>query len=407
MGIAVKIISVVLVTVMLAALMTGCTEQVSALVIAEKQDEVIQRNNEFAWELFKVLNKEDADENVFISPLSISTALTMTLNGANGTTEEAMKEALFYKGLDMAAINSGNKYLAERLTRMNKDVTIKIGNSIWIKDQFPVKKSFVDVNKDMFNALIENADFSKDSTVDKINKWIGNATEGMIDKMIDPPIPEDTLMYLINAVYFKGDWTKPFDPNRTFKGQFTTKDGQTKEMEMMTKSESMEYYEENGVKAVRLPYGKDKSVSMTLILPAENTDIDAFIQEMNVSKWNEIREGLIERNEVRLQIPKFKMEYGIKELEAALTELGMGEAFSDQADFSGIADARLAIGTVKHKAVIDVHEEGSEAAGVTVVGIRLTSVNIDMPQFIADRPFVFVIADDTDNNILFMGKMVQ
>jgi serine protease inhibitor len=112
MGIAVKIISVVLVTVMLAALMTGCTEQVSALVIAEKQDEVIQRNNEFAWELFKVLNKEDADENVFISPLSISTALTMTLNGANGTTEEAMKEALFYKGLDMAAINSGNKYLA-------------------------------------------------------------------------------------------------------------------------------------------------------------------------------------------------------------------------------------------------------------------------------------------------------
>ena len=157
-------------------------------------------------------------------------------------------------------------------------------------------------------------------------------------------------------------------------------------MDMMTKSESMEYYEENGVKAVRLPYGKDKSVSMTLILPAENTDIDAFIQEMNVSKWNEIREGLIERNEVRLQIPKFKMEYGIKELEAALTELGMGEAFSDQADFSGIADARLAIGTVKHKAVIDVHEEGSEAAGVTVVGIRLTSVNIDMPQFIADRP---------------------
>ncbi|HBN85496.1 MAG TPA: proteinase IV, partial [Clostridiales bacterium] len=404
MATAIKMISLFVGVIMLMTFMTGCTEQkVTAGVIAEKQDQVIERNNVFAWEMFKLLNKEDADENVFISPLSISTALTMTLNGANSSTEEAIKKALFYEGLDMSAINSGNKYLAERLTSIDKNITLNISNSIWVRDEFPVKKSFMDVNRDMFEAQVENIDFTKTDAAGKINRWIKDATEGMIEKMIDPPIPDNMIMYLINAIYFKGDWTKPFDPKMTFPGQFNGKDGKISDVEYMTKSEGMEYYENNGMKAVRLPYGKDKSASMVLILPDESVDIDTFIGELDLDTWNEIKSGLQQQSEVRLKMPKFKMEYGIKELKSSLVDLGMGEAFTNQADFTGISDTGVAIDTVMHKAVIDVHEKGSEAAAVTVVGIRTTSFMLDMPEFIADRPFVFVIADDVDQSILFMG----
>ena len=175
--ITIKIISLFVGVIMMMTFMTGCSEQkVSAGVVAEKQDQVIERNNEFAWELFKLLNKEDANENVFISPLSISTALTMALNGANGSTEEAIKKGLFYEGLDMSAINSGNKYLAERLQSIDKKITLNISNSIWVRDGFPVKKTFIDVNRDMFDAQVENLDFSKEDAAGE-SQVDQNATE--------------------------------------------------------------------------------------------------------------------------------------------------------------------------------------------------------------------------------------
>ncbi|HBN85503.1 MAG TPA: proteinase IV [Clostridiales bacterium] len=374
------------------------------MVQAQKQDQVVMGNTKFAVEIFKVLNREDKDKNIFISPLSISTALTMTLNGADSTTKEAMQEALFYKGLSMEEINSGNKYLYQYLMNMDKRVAVDIANSIWIKEGYPIKQPFIDINKDMFDAYVTELDFSKAQAADEINNWISDSTKGLIDRMIDPPIPADVVMYLINAIYFKGDWTVPFEEKKTFEKDFRGL-YETSKVDMMRRKGDVEYYSNDRLKAVRLPYGKSEAYSMYAILPDEESDINTLIEEFDINTWEKIRNGVKGRDEFELQIPKFTMEYGIKELKEALTELGMGEAFSGGADFLLMSDNGLMLDNVLHKAKIEVNEKGSTAAAATVVVVK-ESAKLDN-EFIADRPFLFVIADQTDGNILFMGKMIS
>lgn len=387
----------------LVVTLAGCSNSMN-LVQAQKQDEVVIGNTKFALELFKVLNREDDDKNIFISPLSISTALTMTLNGADGSTKDAMEEALFYKGLNLEQINAGSKYLFENLMNMDKQVTLNIANSIWIKAGYPIKQPFIDVNKDMFDAYITELDFSKPLAADEINNRISDSTKGMISKMINPPIPGDVVMYLINAIYFKGDWTVPFDAKKTYERDFYGKKGIVK-VDMMRRKGDVEYYSSDLLKAVRLPYGKKEAYSMYMILPDESSSIDGLIEEFDIGTWEEIRNGVRNREEFELQIPKFTMEYGIKELKEALTELGMGEAFSGGADFSLMSDNSLFLDHVLHKAKIEVNEKGSTAAAATVVVVKESAMLGN--EFIADRPFLFVITDKADGNILFMGKMIE
>lgn len=363
----------------------------------------IESDFRFAFDIFKELDKEDRDRNIFISPLSISTALTMAYQGSGTSTKEAMAKALGYTGIDDGKINESYKNLLTYLEQTDKKIELNISNSIWIREGESIKKDFLSINRDIYNASVTLLDFSKENAADQINQWISNATKKKIKKMVQTPIPSDIVMYLINAIYFKGDWTEQFDVKNTFSTQFHAGDGSIGEVMMMRRNGKVEYGQGDGFKAVRLPYGSGKT-AMYCILPEEDVPIDDFISSLDTDRWKVIKDSISEKDEVLLQLPRFKLEYGIKNLNSSLKTLGMGEAFSDTADFSGIRND-VRISRVLHKAVIEVNEKGSEAAAVTGVGVQVTSAVIKPLAFIADRPFVFVIADDKTGTILFMGKL--
>lgn len=365
---------------------------------------VVNGNSEFALNIFKELNGEDINKSILISPISISTALTMTYNGANSTTKEAMGKALGYKGIENTEVNQSYNKLLNHLENIDNKVELNIANSIWIREGEKIKEDFLQNNRSNFNAEISTLDFSKESSVNTINKWISDATKGKIDKMLEPPIDPGVIMYLINAIYFKGEWSTQFDTKNTYDHNFNTFKGNVQSVKMMNRKGKVEYMKDDDYKAVRLPYGNGNT-SMYCILPDEGVNINTFIENMSIEKWKAIRENITEVDDVVLKIPRFKLEYGIKELNDSLESLGMGEAFSDQADFSGIRED-LYISRILHKAVIEVNEKGSKAAAATVVEIKETSA-MEPIAFVADRPFMFIIADDTTGTILFMGKLLD
>ncbi len=391
--------------VILATLLLACSNnRVSKdYDISKISDSVIKANSEFAFNIFKKLNDEDVSENIFISPISISTALTMTYNGAETGTKLSMENTLGFTKLDRGLINESYKNLIGHLENLDKKINLNIGNSIWIREDQNINEEFKANNKTYFNAEVSALDFSDPSSAGTINDWIKDTTKGKIEKMVDSPIDPDVIMYLINAIYFKGQWREQFDPKQTSDAVFYTYDSSLQNVKMMNRQDTVEYGKGDGYKAVRLPYGSNKT-SMTIILPDEGIDINNYIKDLDMEKWVSIRDSIKEVDDVQLSIPKFKLEYGIKNLNNSLKALGMEEAFSEKADFSGIRP-ELFISRVLHKAVIEVNEEGSEAAGATVVEIRETAAPTERITFIADRPFVFFITDDTTNTLLFMGKV--
>lgn len=366
--------------------------------------EAVEGNSRFAFESFKQLDKEDREQNILISPLSISTALAMTYQGAGTTTKEAMAGVLGYTGIEDAQLKESYRNLIPYLNGLDDKVELNISNSLWVREGEEIKQDFLTANKDSFKASVTPLDFSKANAPDQINQWVSEATNKKIDKIISSPLPSDTIMYLINAIYFKGDWAEQFDSKNTAKAQFRAGNGSTNEVMMMSRTGKVEYGKGDDFQAVRLPYGSGKA-AMYCILPEKDQTINDFIATLDTGRWKGIKESIRERNEVNLQLPRFKLEYGIKNLNDSLTALGMGEAFTDKADFSGIGD-NVCISRVLHKAVIEVNEEGSEAAAATAVEMKRTSAGEPLA-FIADRPFLFVIADDQTGTILFMGKVYE
>lgn len=414
-----KLMSILLLLSILTGLTAGCSSGGSAQPVNEDPLDTSGRtvsttpdntafdfhkaNRRFAFDIFRQISEEDGNENIFISPLSISTALTMAYQGAGSTTKEAMAKALGYSGVSTEELNKSYRKLLDHLKKADKKVELNISNSIWIRDGVPVNEAFLKTNKSIFDTKAAVMDFSKDSTVDAINKWINESTKGRIQKMIEPPINGEVIMYLINAIYFKGQWSDRFDKDMTFSSIFNSGNGKKADVMMMSRKGTIEYASGDNYKAVRLPYGKGKT-AMYVVLPDEDVPMDEFVAGLQPDFWDELTGSLTKTDDVILQIPRFKLEYGIKELKDSLSVLGMGEAFSDEADFSGIRENTY-ISSVMHKAVIEVNEEGSEAAGVTAVEAKLTSA-AEPISFIADRPFIFAIADEDTGTILFLGKLV-
>jgi len=381
-------------------------------ISAEQSDELagsvdrnlVSANTGFGFDIFKELILEDKDKNIFISPLSILLALAMTYNGAVGDTNLAMAEALGFKGFDLEELNSGFHDLMVSIRNADSDIELAIANSIWHKLGFKAKEDFVERNKKYFSSEVNEIDFAAPEAVDTINGWIEEATKGKIEKMLSE-IPPDVVMYLINAIYFKGNWTYPFDENLTSDDDFYLLDGSTKKVHMMTQEENFPYYRGDNFSGVRIPYGQEK-MAMYIILPDEGTGVDSVIESLDAERWNEIKDSFYGK-EVSLTMPKYKMEYGIKSLNDALAELGMRIAFGPGADFSGISPD-IFISRVLHKAVIEVNEKGSEAAAATVVEMITSMPEVEeIIEFRVDRPFLFVIADDRTGSILFMGKVVE
>lgn len=367
-------------------------------------EQFIEGNNRFAWDILRELNHEDEGENVFISPISISTALSMTYQGAQGNTKDEMGKVLGYGDMDDETLRESYREFLKYLVAMDPEIDLNIANSIWYREGEAIEEEFLEVNREVFDALVEELDFSDEEAADIINAWIEDATEGKIEEMLDGPIPGNVIMYLINAIYFKGDWTVPFEEEQSFDAIFNASSGEQQEITMMRRNGSVEYGEGEDYQTVRLPYGEEENTAMYVILPKdEGQDINEFLGTMDEEKWQDIRGSVSSSDDVELQIPRFEMEYGIKSLKNALIRLGMEEAFDMYANFDGIRPG-IFIEDVLHKAVIEVNEQGSEAAAATVVIVAESAV-MDPPSFIADRPFLFVIANEEADSILFMGKV--
>lgn len=369
---------------------------------------VVTANTQFGFDLFNDIRKTEQDKNIFISPLSISIALAMTLNGASGETEQAMTNTLQLQGLDSESINTGYAGLRHALQTSDPKVTLTIANSLWARQDVPFKQDFLQRNTQFFGAQVSTLDFTDPNTLTTINQWVNTNTNGKISKILDE-INQDMVLFLINAIYFKGTWQTEFDPSRTRDGTFYFATGGEKQIPMMTRSGDYPYYENYEAKfqAISLPYG-DGRMSMYIFLPYRESDLNTFLEGLNTENW-EAWTSQFHEQEVFLSMPKFKLEYE-KTLNNPLQSLGMGIAFAPGlADFSRMADLEvlgknLYIGEVLHKAVVEVNEEGTEAAAVTSVGVRATSAP---PEFMANRPFFFAIRDNETKTVLFMGTVVD
>jgi serpin B len=404
-----RLLSLLLITAFLIPL--SCTTNVTGpntngelpreLSAAEKK--LVEDGQSFGFNVFKSTVASDSSENIFISPLSISIALGMTMNGAEGETFEQMRETLAFQGLTQEEINQGYQSLIKLLTEADPKVKMQIANSVWSRDGFPVEESFTNTLEEYFDATTRELDFENPKSTDIINEWVASSTNGLIEKIIEGRIPPGMVMYLINAIYFKGDWTYQFDEEKTRERTFFLENGEQETVDMMTQERTFNIYMNEEVHMIDLPYG-DSLFSMTVMMPADREKfIDEFIaQDLTRENFNSWLTN-VSGQDMPLNLPKFGLEYEIK-MNDILKSMGMEVPFiGGQADFSGInPDAALFISEVKHKTYVKVDEKGTEAAAVTSVGIGITSV----PQaFSVNRPFVFMIREQNSGAILFMGKV--
>jgi serpin B len=370
------------------------------LQMTEKSAAVIQQSNAFGIELFKLISEGD-EENLMFSPLSASTALTMLLNGCNSDTWTQINTMLGYNGMTQGEVNQAYISLIEQLLTVDPEVQLAIANAVFYRQSFEVKTPFLDTMQTAFSSTIESLDFSQPTALNTINGWASDNTNGKIPKVLDE-ISSDAVMFLMNALYFKGSWTNKFDQDQTQYDEFHLEDGATTTVKMMYGNIPSAAYGSSYFAAIELPYGQ---TNFSMIVMLSNTTLAEMIGNFNIQDWQAMTEhfdqnaGVIERP---VLMPKFKFDFE-KQLNDQLKALGMVNAFSpDLADLSGISDADIYVDFVKQNTFIEVNEEGTEAAAVTTIGIVETS----MPEsFLINRPFVFAIRERTTNTILFIGKV--
>jgi serpin B len=373
---------------------------------AKMNSTLVAASNAFGFDLFQQLRRQAADKNVFFSPLSVTVALAMTYNGAAGETKNAMARALKIEGMSQAELNRASAELLKTLKSSDPKIELDVANSLWARAGMRFNDDFLARNRQFYGAEISTLDFTNPQSVAAINRWVSGATKGKIGQIIDQIDPQQ-VMFLINAVYFKGQWQKRFEKTLTKEQPFHSPGG-ARTAPMMAQSGNYLYHRGDKFQAVRLPYGKG-GVGLYLFLPDQGSSLDEFLKGLSYQKWEELINNFNDTpGDVKL--PRFKLEYE-KTLNDQLKDLGMRAAFSArEADFSGIrAEKDLYISEVKHKAVVEVNEEGTEAAAATSVGISVTSMREPRERFtfIADRPFLMAIRDSQTGAILFMGAVAE
>jgi len=369
---------------------------------------LVQADNSFGLKLFREIVDGDSGENVFIAPLSVSMALGMAYNGAGGATKDAMQEALELQGLDLLQVNESYRDLIQLLRGLDPAVEFRIANSIWYDEAYEFQQDFLSVNREYFDAEVAGLDFADPGSASTINDWVAEETNGRIEEIVDSPMSPELVMFLINAIYFKGDWANPFDEELTREGTFFLADGSEKPVEMMSYAKPdtvLAYLDQNeGVQVLDMKYG-GKAYSMTIVLPQQPGDIGPLVAGLDSEKWQRWLDGLAQMQAL-VSMPKFTLEYEL-ELNNALEALGMGVAFDPfGADFTKIYSGpqRAYLSKVKHKTFLDVNEEGTEAAAATSVEIGVTSMP---PMIVVDRPFLFAIRERFSGTILFLGVLVD
>jgi serine protease inhibitor len=402
--------TVLIILFAIPVLLVSCKKEPSAelpvepvkIDLTSDQISLISSENSFALYIFKkIINNEPAAKNVIISPLSISSSLSMTLNGANGATRDAMLAALRMNGLTPGAINNAYKNLTGTLLKVDQRVLISISNSVWTEKNFVVKKPFIDLLSGFYNAEAKSFDITDPLAPKQVNSWIESKTNGLIKNMVEELDPS-TVMLLVNAIYFKGKWSSQFDKANTTDKSFYHSDGTSAKVPMMRQTSEFKIFKAADFTLAEFPYGQGNFV-MDVIVPDEINGINniiPLITENSLNGW--INQLALKKTD--LSFPRFKYEYR-KELKDILSDMGMTVAFTDAADFSNISDIDLLISLVLHQAFIETNEEGTEAAAATITGISVTSAPSDPTILNIDHSFLYIIRETTTNSILFMGRV--
>jgi serine protease inhibitor len=379
---------------------------VSDLTPNEKSAKIIAADNQFGFELFKKVNVSlNEPKNTMISPLSVSLALAMVYNGTDGNTKTQMEQMLHKANLTPDDINQSYKDLVTDLISHDPKVELSISNAIFYRNSFSVKDNFITNNQNYYQAEVSGLDFTKTTeTLNTINGWVNTKTKGKIDKIIEQVNPED-IMYLLNAIYFNGEWKYSFDIKETTSVAFTKEDKTQVQAPTMTIEKPFNYYNHSDFELLEMPYGSGK-YSMLIFLPKtgkKTNDVISLLNSENVNDW--VQKMTEQKKEVFLPKFEFKFDNSLKD---ELASLGMTDAFDDiKANLSGISDAaKLVISEVMHKTYIKVDERGTEAAAVTGITIGTTSIGPDI-SFRIDHPFVFAIREKDTQAILFIGKVMN
>ncbi|MEJ2205845.1 MAG: serpin family protein [Gemmatimonadota bacterium] len=364
--------------------------------------ELIDAGNHFAFDLLRLASAPDS--NLFLSPVSASMALGMARNGTAGETFTQMRSALGFGELPIESINASYRGLIQLLLGLDRSVEMAVGNSVWSRTGFPVLPSFLDTVRESFDAEAAELDFSSPGAPARINGWVSEATRGRIEEIVPDPIPAEVVMYLINAIYFKGTWTFQFDPRDTEDAPFHLSGGSTRTTKLMKLVGGLPYHATERFQAVDLPYG-GRAFSMTVLLPTQGVGIEELVGSLDVDVWQDLTDRFAEADGT-LYLPRFRMSYR-RSLNDDLKALGMVDAFDGQrADFSRLSPSGgLYISKVLQKSWVGVDEEGTEAAAATSVEIGVTSVGNGFEMRV-DRPFLFVLRERLSGTILFVGKVV-
>lgn len=369
--------------------------------------EKVTSDNTFALNLFKEACKEqdtENGENVLVSPLSVNYALNLLLNGSAGTTRDQIMATLSANGYTPEQMNQYGKELSDALMSTDPSTTLRIANSLWAAPTFPLKAPFVELNQTYYDAEVKNINFGSPDALGTINAWCAEKTNNLIPKVL-AEIPSETLMMLINTLYFKSNWSEgtAFNSEFTEKENFTLSDGTTKEVNMMKSKETTHLFmSDDHAYYLKKPFG-NSAFNFTVILPKEDKDIEEVITNIDQSSWTTSKD--MSYKETNLSLPRFKIgcEYNLEK--NILPSMGMTIPFSGNADFSLISDVGFQITQILHEAVVEINEEGAEAAAVTIVTGATSSPPEDIIDFTVDRPFLFAICENSTGLILFMGKV--
>ena len=365
-------------------------------------ENVSTATNNFTYKLWQEIeNTEPASANYMVSPLSLHIALGMLLNGANTDTKTEIQKTLGLDNMSMEAINSAYKELITGLPMVDPNVTNTIANAIFQDKNFNSEKDFQNTLSTSFSAKLFSEDFSDPATVGKINNWASDNTNKKITKIIEQITPQQ-VMFLLNALYFKGDWTTAFKVANTRKEEFAGVNSKSN-VDMMYQTENLAYKDTPESQIIELPYGNQK-YAMYVVLPKKQ--INNSFSALSKSDWMQVRDGLI-KQKVIFGMPKFKITYA-KKLNQVLDKMGIKKAFTNQADLSKISPpaGKLIVGLVKQDTYIAVDEKGTEAAAVTSIAIETTSLPV-YPEMVCNKPFLFMVAERSSNAVLFVGKVAQ
>lgn len=374
------------------------------LEVSEKTQQLINNSNEFGFDVFKeVLNSSLEDQNVMYSPLSATLALAMTYNGAAGTTKTAFENTLHLTGLTPEEINQSMYDLCDALTGVDSKITLDLANSIWYRNTFSVESDFLDTNKKYYDAEVSDLDFNDPNSVNIVNNWVNDKTNGKIPTIINEINPAE-VMYLINATYFKGNWRSKFDPSLTENEPFTLQNGTTIQVPTMKQETKMGALNNDLFTAVELSYGRG-NFSMVLMIPQTGKTLSDLENELNQENWQNWMDQMMDSVKLVIHLPKFTFSYE-KTLNQELKNLGLGIAFDAlNADFSKInPNDPFWISFVKQKTYVKVDEEGTEAAAVTVVGGVTSSLPVSV---FFNHPFLFAIREKSTGTILFIGRVMD